>query len=229
MNKNTTLIGGVLAAALLAPGMASASMLLDTGTPGANADTTYELNSGQWLAGEFHATAGEDIKSVAAYLTQGSADVGYQFTFDLYTNNPTTGLLATRTNNRSPIASIAATYTADGWTNAAVDWTIATEGDYWLAVQVTDTTQSGALDMPGLATQTGTAPAEGFAFATNGGQYKLLGGEGVGLQVSTVPLPPGFWLFASGLLGLGAVAGRQRIRHILHSISATTTGSHAAA
>jgi hypothetical protein len=228
MKNKITLIGGALAAALLAPGMASASFLLDTGTPVANPATTYELNSGQWLAGEFQATAGESIKSVAAYLTQGSADVGYSLSFDLYANDSSTGLFA-RATSRSPLQSVDVTYTADGWTSAAVDWTVPTDGDYWLAVQVTGTTQTGALDMPGLATQTGTAAAEGFALASNGGKYATFTGDGVGLQVSTVPLPPGFWLFASGLLGLGALAGRQRIRYFFNSISAATTGSHAAA
>jgi hypothetical protein len=227
MNNKITVIGGAIAAALLAPGMASASLLLDTGVP-ADANTTYTLNSGQWFAGEFHATGGEDIKSVAAYLAQGSANTNYELTFDLYSSSTTSGLFA-RATSRSPLESVSAVYTTDGWTSAAVDWAVPTEGDYWLAVQVTNTTQTGGLDMPGLATQTGTAPAEGFAFSTNGAQYKSLAGDGVGLQVSTVPLPPGFWLFASGLLGLGALAGRQRIRYFFHNISATATGSHVAA
>ena len=228
MNNKTTLIGGVLAAALLAPGMASASFLLDTGTPPGDSTTTYTLNSGQWFAGEFHATAGEDITSVAAYLTQGSAQSGYTFTFDIYSS---TGLFA-RANSRVPLQSFSGTYTADGWNSTAVDWTVPTDGDYWLALQVNTTNQSGSLDLPGIVSQTGSAPAAGFAYfqgSATGNVYKSLTGPGVGLEVSTVPLPAGFWLFASGLLGLGAVAGRQRIRHILHSISATTAGSHAAA
>jgi hypothetical protein len=230
MNKKITLIGGVLATALLAPGMASASFLLDTGAPTGDSPTTWTLNSGQWFAGEFSATAGESIGSVAAYLTQnGSAGSGYKLTFDLYSSNTTTGLFATRATNRSPIASVDATYTADGWTSAALDYTVTTDGNYWLAVQVNVTDQSGSLDLPGIANPTGTAPALGFAYSQNGGVYKSLTGDGVGLQVSTVPLPPGFWLFASGLLGLGGVAGRQRIRHFVHNISAATTGSHAAA
>ena len=228
MNNKIPLIGGVLAAALLAPGMASASFLLNTGTPPGDSGTTYELNSGQWFAGEFHATAGESITSVAAYLLQGSAEPGYTFTFDIYSS---TGLFA-RATSRAPLQSFAGTYTADGWNSTAVNWTAPTDGDYWLALQVDPTNQSGNLDLPGIVNQTGSAPAEAFAYfqgAATGNVYKSLTGPGVGLEVSTVPLPPGFWLFASGLLGLGALAGRQRIRHILHSISATTTGSHAAA
>jgi hypothetical protein len=228
MNKKTTLLGGVLAAALLCPGMASASFLLDTGTP-SNPSAFYTLDSGHWAAAEFKATGGEDVTSLAAFLTEpvGSSQSGYTFTFDIYSAS---GITA---RNRSPIAAFTGTYTQDGWNTSAVNWTVPTDGDYWLAVQVNTTNQAGTLNLPQEASAlTGTAPAEAFAYyggSLTGGVYKTAGAPAVGLEVSVVPLPPGFWLFASGLLGLGAFAGRQRIRYFFHNSSAATTGIHAAA
>ena len=44
----TTLIGAALLAGAIAPGLASASFVLDTGTPGGSSSTT--LDSVQWVA-----------------------------------------------------------------------------------------------------------------------------------------------------------------------------------
>ncbi len=93
MNPKTTLIGGALAAILLAPGIASADFVLDTGTPTGTGGPLV-LSSSQWEAAAFNVTAGETITSIAAYLTQGSGQPGDTFTFDIYSNN---GFTAGRT------------------------------------------------------------------------------------------------------------------------------------
>ncbi len=206
MNQKTTLVGGVLAAILLAPGIASADFVLDTGVP-TGTGAAVLLNSSQWVAGEFTATAGQTITSVAAYLTQGSGQPGDTFTFDIYANAGFTG----RSNARQLVTpAITATFTANGWNTAAVDWTPTTSGEYWLALQVSSSTMTRGLDVPTeTSAQTGTVPALGFAVAGQNGQFAN-SASGFGLQVSAVPLPAAVWLFGSGILGLGALARRRR-------------------
>jgi hypothetical protein len=209
MNKRTTLIGGAVAAALLLlPGIASASFVLDTGTPSGTGAPAL-LNSAQWEAAEFTATAGVEITSVSAYLTQGLAFSGAQFTFDIYSSTGFTG----RSSGRTLLDSIGGTYTADGWSTTAIDWTPTATANYWLAVQVSSTVQNNGLDLPvETSTSTGTVPALAFAYLGTGteSEFTESGAPAVGLEVTAVPLPPAVWLLGSGLLGLGAIAGRRR-------------------
>jgi hypothetical protein len=93
-----------------------------------------------------------------------------------------------------------------------LDWTATTSGDYWVALEVSSTTQTKGLDLPlESSNTTGTAPA--LAFATlSGGKFTESGALPIGVEVtaaSPVPVPPAAWLFASGLLGL-AVFGRRK-------------------
>ena len=78
----------VLAAALtlaaLEPGIASASFVLDTGTPPATGTPSAVLNTSDWYAAEFSVTAGQTINSLSAYLTQGVGTVGDSYTWDIY-------------------------------------------------------------------------------------------------------------------------------------------------
>jgi hypothetical protein len=210
MNKKNKIIGAVLvAAALLSPGIASATFLLDTGTPNGTGGPLL-LNSSQWVAAEFAATAGQEITSFSAYLTEGVGQPGDTFTFDIYSSSGFTG----RSSGRVLLKSFTGTYTADGWNTTAVNWTPTASDDYWLALQVSSSTQTSGLDLPLEASQaTGTAPALGFAILGSGtsGQYKLTTTQAFGVEVSTspVPLPAAFWLLGSGLLGLGSVARRR--------------------
>jgi hypothetical protein len=219
MKNKTTLIGGVLAAAtLLLPGIASASFLLDTGIPDGSGGAPTLLSSSQWVAAEFAATAGETITSLSAYLTAASTTgVGDTFTFDLYNG---TGFTS---RSRVLLQSFTGTYTADGWTTASsVNWTVPTNGDYWLALQVGGTTQpTKGVDLPTEASlQSGTAAALAFAVlnSNTNKQFTTANAPSFGVEVTLapVPLPAGVWLFASGLLGLGALIGLQHVRRSPH-------------
>jgi hypothetical protein len=207
MNTKIAVIAGAVAAAYLAPGIASASFVLDTGTP-TGTGAPEVLSTAQFLAGEFAVTAGENITELSAYLTQGAGQPGDTFTFDIYSGS---GLIA---RNASPVFSTTGTFTTNGWNSAAVNWTPTTTGDYWLALQVASTTDTKGLDAPTeTSTSTGTAPALAFAYSTGGSAAYKSTSTGIGLEVtaaSPVPLPAGIWLLGSGVLGLGAMARRRR-------------------
>jgi hypothetical protein len=218
MNKKTTLIGGALAAtvALLLPGIASASFLLDTGIPDGTGAPSV-LNSSQWFAAEFSATAGQTISTVSAWLTNPTGQrsgTPNTFSFNIYSDSGFTG----RSTSRVLLDSVQATYTADGWNSALLDWTPTTSGNYWLAIEVntnaTPKDQSNGLDLPQESSaSTGTASAMAFAYLTSNTAGKFVTSSTAptfGVQVSTVPLPAGVWLLGSGLLGLGALMRRQR-------------------
>ncbi len=148
MNKTTTLLGGVLAATFLLPGIASATMLLDTGTPTGTGGPAV-LNSSSWVAAEFAATAGQTITSLSAYLTAGidqpdPVNDSVQFTFDIYSNANFTG----RSTSRVLETSVTGYFTADGWNTSTLDWTPTASGDYWVALQVSPTGQTNGVDLP---------------------------------------------------------------------------------
>lgn len=213
LNLKITFAATSLAAALLAPGMASAAFVLDTGTPTSNTGSPVSvLSTAQFLAAEFNATAGEDITSLSAYLTQGAGQVGDTFTFDVYSN---TGFTSRPSSRPAPVFTATGTFTANGWNTTAVNWNPTTTGAYWLALQVGSTANTKGLDAPGagITTSSGTAPALGFAFAAGAsGAYALSSTAPVGLEITAapVPLPAAVWLLGSGVLGLGSLARRRR-------------------
>jgi len=205
------LAAAVLAAVGLLPGVASASFVLDTGTPDGSTGT-FVLSSSQWLAAEFTTTSTETITSLAAYLTEGVGQPGDTFTFDVDTGN----FLGVRSSARNVVESVTGTFTANGWNATTTNFTLAA-GTYWLALQVASPTQTRGLDAPGEpSASNGTAPAAAFAYAGVNGQFTESGAPSLGLQVtaapSTVPLPASVWLLGSGLLAGLCMAMRRRAR-----------------
>jgi hypothetical protein len=199
-------VAAALALGSLAPGMSSASMLLDTGTPSGSGPSVL-LNSTSWYAAEFSVTAGQTITQLSAYLTQGVGKVGDTFTWDIYSAGGT----FLGANRESPSFTTTGTFTGNGWNSVNASWAPTTAGLYWVALQVSGTAQTHGLNLPTEAsTGSGTAPALAFAFAGTNGRYALETNSPVGFQVSAVPLPAAAWLFGSGLLGIASMVRRRR-------------------
>jgi hypothetical protein len=212
--KKTKILSAIavtLALGTIAPSVASASMVLDTGTP--TNSTTYLLNMGQWLAEEFNVSSLSEITSIAAYLTQGAGQPGDHFTLDIYSSS---GFTSRSSQRPGPVYTAQGTYSADGWNTTATNWTPTTTGSFWVALQVGSTSSAtGTRGLDAVAetsTTTGTVPALAFAIAGSNGQYAIQGSavDPVGLQVSQVPLPAAGWLLVSGLAGLTGVVRRRR-------------------
>jgi hypothetical protein len=201
----------ILATALaligLWPCLAIAStFILDTGTPPPGQTPIPILNSSDWYAAEFSATGGETITQLAAYLTQGAGEPGDTFTFDIFSPS---GFLGGR--NLVPLYSATATYTANGWNSVAANWTVTTTGDYWVALEVSNSTQTRGLDLPTEASDTsGTVPALAFAVATTNHQFQLETNSPFGIEVSATPIPAALPLFAGGLGMVGWLAHRRK-------------------
>jgi len=202
--KNKLILAGALALAVL-PGIASADFVLDTGTP--TGTTSVVLNSSGWYAAEFSVTAGETINSLSAYITQGVGTVDNTYTWDIYS---TSGNFL-GANREGATYSTTGIFSANGWNTTSVNWTPTASGLYWVALQVTSSTQTPGLDLPTeSSTTTGTVPATAFAYAGTNARYALETANPVGLEVNAVPLPAAAWLLGSGLIGFGARIRRRR-------------------
>jgi hypothetical protein len=209
----------VLAASFLAPGVASASLLLDTGAPTSSTGSPVTVvSTSDWIAAEFAvASTGVAITQLSAFLTHGAGSLGDTFTFDIYSNTSFTG----RSNQRILEATATGTFTSDGGWNTATlttPWTPSALGDYWVALQVSATSQTHGLDAPGagISTSSGTAPALAFAVAGTNGQYSVESLTapttplGIKVTETPVPLPAAAWLLLSGFGGLSALARKRR-------------------
>lgn len=210
MNMNKSLmLTAALVAASAAPGIASASMVLDTGTP-TSAAMPMVLDGTDYYAAEFNLTAGETVTGIQAYVEQGFDQPGATFTVALYGSD----LLS----NRAPTQLLAgqASYQQDGWTGlSGLSFTATTTGTYWAAFEVGSNDSAIGLALPSPTTG-GTVPALDFAYSSTGsGGYSEQPTAAFGVQVTVadaapVPLPPAVWLFGGGVLGLGALTRRRR-------------------
>ncbi len=202
--KMNIVLGAAALAALIAPTLASAAFVLDTGTP-TSMTMGSTLDGNDFYAAEFNLSSGSTINSIQAYLAAGADQPGATFTMAIYGSD----LLTNRSSQQ--LFSGQGTYTADGWTGlSGVNFTAATAGNYWVALEVGATDSAVGLTLPQAAG--GTAPALAFAFNSGGG-YATAGALPFGIQVDAatpVPLPAAAWLLGTGLFGLGSMARRRR-------------------
>jgi hypothetical protein len=203
--KIKLMLGTAVAIAALQPQIGSAqSFVLDTGAPSSGTDAV--LNSSNWYAAEFTLGAGQTITNLSAYLTQGSGEPGNTYTWDLYSAS---GTFLGR-NREGNTDTTTGTFSTNGWNSTTVNWNPGA-GTYWIALQVSSSSQTPGLDLPTeTLTTTGTAPALAFAYSngTSTG-YALETNNPIGVEVTAVPLPAAVWLLGSGLASLG-FAGRRR-------------------
>lgn len=205
--KMKATLGGLLALALI-PGIGSATMILDTGTP-AGTGLPVRLDATDWYAAKFSVAAGQTITQLSAYLTQGLGAVGNTFTWDIYSDSGAF-LNATSSTREKPSFTATGTFGGNGWNTTDVNWTPSAPGLYWVALQVGSKTQTPGLNLPlESSTATGTSPAQAFAYLGTTGRYAVETNAPIGLQVNAVPLPAAVWLLGSGLLGLASMRRRR--------------------
>ena len=200
MKKLTSALGLVALLALILSNQAKADIILDTGAPD-QTGSPLALDSSQWLAAEFTTTQLSQIDSLKGFINAVDVNqVGNSFTLALYgntTNNASNNIPDTA----SEVFSQQATFAADGW-NGLQGLSVSLDpGTYWLAFEVraTDTLQGL---MPVYApspvqTAYNDATANFGYVPTTGTAYNF------GAQVTSVPVPPALWLFASGLFAMG--------------------------
>lgn len=201
-------LGAALAIAAMQPQIGSAqSFVLDTGTPPSSGDPSVSLDASDWYAAEFTLGAGQTITNLSAYLNEGAGQPGNTFTWDLYSAS---GVFL-GANRESPTATATGTFNANGWNSTSVDWNNVGAGTYWIALQVSSSSQTPGLDLVTEAsTATGTVPALAFAYAGTTGRYATQTNDPFGVELTAVPLPAAVWLLGSGLAGLGFAARRRR-------------------
>lgn len=195
-----------LSLAAAQPDIASASTILDTGTP---KGTTYPiLNSIDWYAAEFAATGGETISDLAAYLKPNTGGAGTNFTFAIYSS---IGFIGGR--NLQPLYAVGATYETTGWNATTANWVVPKTGDYWVVLEMT----SSALDLvTETSTTTGSVPALGFAYATASSHiFAAETSAPFGIQVTAVPEPSTWAMLLLGFAGVGVVAYRRKSKPAL--------------
>ena len=187
---------------------AHAGLVLDTGEPtGTGGPLT--LSSSQSLAGEFYVAAGEDVTAVSAWLAPNGSDSG-TVTFTIYSNTDTTGTFINgRSNTHVTEVTGTAEFSGTGWLTTSVSWFPVASGDYWLTLSVPTGT---VLDAPlETSTSTGSAPALGFASAGTSNIFQSMS-NGIGLEVTAVPLPASAGLLLCGLGGFGFLRRKRSLR-----------------
>ncbi|MCV2353385.1 PEP-CTERM sorting domain-containing protein [Paucibacter sp. B2R-40] len=193
-----------LAAVLALSGAAQAASLIDTGSPDAS-KPGYVLDTANFLAVQFKADAAWQIDGLSAYLSGGNA--GEHFTVALYADS----------SSHLPgdlLASSLAEFSADGWnSSAALNWSLPTAGNYWLALEgATKETIPGLPEPDGsfVATAGGLSMPGLTAFSDGGlAGYQASPGIQFGLQVTgAVPEPTSYLLL---LVGLGVI-GVSRLK-----------------
>jgi hypothetical protein len=211
----TTLIGAALLAGAIAPGLASASFVLDTGTPGGSSSTT--LDSVQWVAAEFTLSSAEDITSISTYINGGTTGQLNTDSYSYFFYTPSV-IGARGASGRSAAQegnSITGYFTVNGgWNTTATNVTLG-PGTYYLAVETSAGDTKGLYLPTETSAGTGTAPAQGFAwYSTTGTSSEFATGSaptfGVQISATPVPLPAAAWLLAGGLGMVGTRIRRRR-------------------
>lgn len=183
--------------AALAPGLAQASLVADTGTPSNAVGAGWAFNSAHSYAGQFSVLADLSIDTIQGYFSTDAGTVG----ISLYSNaEDGDGGFVPGSLLRS--ASLATQAGALAWNGlSGLDWQLA-QGSYWVVFSASWGTASQA-SMPGSA----PAPLDGYALMQGGQWYDAADLElGQGLRVAAgaaaVPEPGSMALCGLGLAGV---------------------------
>jgi len=196
LSQRIARVASGIAALCLAPALANAALVLDTGTPTTGA-SLEELTTSQWFAAEFSLSAGQTVTSLSTYL---SGLTGASYTLDIFSGSFTGVRLGQQTLDYTTTGTFSSN---NAWNTTSANYTATTTGNYWVAIEVTSLPRGSELNLE-TTPNNGTAPAEAFAYlgSNTNGQFQTSGAPDVAFQVNAtpVPLPPSAWLLGGGLL-----------------------------
>ena len=186
----------------LAPGLAQASLIADTGTPSNAVGAGWAFNSGHSYAGQFSASGELTINTVQGYFSTDEGNVS----ISLFSNSEDgdggfiPGSLLQSTSIVTRLGALA-------WNGASgLNWNVG-QGTYWVVFNASWGSASQS-SMPGMAGN----PLSGYALMQGGQWYDAADlGLDQGLRVdaaAAVPEPASMALFGLGLIG--AVVVRRR-------------------
>lgn len=189
----------------VAPGVAQAALVTDTGTPSNAVGAGWAFNSGHSYAGRFSVPSDLTINSIEGYF---STDAG-EVSISLFSNSADgEGGFIPGSALRS--ASFATSLGEAAWHAAAgLNWAVE-QGSYWVVFTSTYGSESQA-SMPGAV----ASALDGYALE-QGGQWHDAAGLGLdqGLRVDAsamaVPEPGSMALFGLGLAVVGMASRRKR-------------------
>ncbi|GAA5168453.1 hypothetical protein [Viridibacterium curvum] len=187
----------------LAASPASASYVVDTGTP--TQSGMWMFNANQYFAGEFDLTSSAVLNSIEGFFSTDSGSVAISIHADggslpgsiLYTANLTTGT------------------GSEAWRGlSGLDWAL-TAGEYWVSFKPTFTSSYASFGSGVSSPMSQYAQGSGsYVWADEGPHFFdfLNAGVRIDATVAAVPEASTALMYGAGLLVLGGLARRRALR-----------------
>ncbi|WP_347989848.1 hypothetical protein [Methylomonas sp. AM2-LC] len=216
--KNIYSLAGMALLTLSLSQQAQADVLVNTGDPSGNGYFPSTLDGTDWVAAQFTISQDQYINSIQGYLIDnGNAEVGNTFTITVYDSNPSSSssnsIPAINVNTANQEFTGDATFTGNGWNglsgiNNNAGFFLAA-GTYWVAFEIGNNGNNDSFQ--GAMPVSTSTPLAAYAAYSGGSYYNYSSAPGndIGVQISSVPVPPSVLLFVSGLFAVGRFGKRK--------------------